>query len=74
MISSRMTQKHQTTIPAEIRTALDLHGGDLVEFEIHNKEVILRKATPLDLEFAKALEETVSEWESAEDEKLYANL
>ncbi len=74
MISSRMTQKHQATIPAEIRMALDLHGGDLVEFEIHNKEVIIRKATPLDLEFAKALEGTVSEWESAEDEKLYANL
>jgi len=29
---------------------------------------------PLDLEFAKALKETVSEWGSEEDEKLYADL
>lgn len=31
------------------------------------------KVVPLDLEFAKALEETVNEWASEEDEKLYAN-
>lgn len=74
MISSRLTQKHQATIPTEIRKALDLHEGDLVGFEIHNKEVIIRKVTPLDLEFAKALEETVNEWISEEDEKLYADL
>jgi hypothetical protein len=29
---------------------------------------------PLDLEFAKTLEETVSEWSTEEDEKLYADL
>lgn len=74
MISSRITQKYQATIPAVIRKALDLHGGDLVGFEIHDKEIIIRKVTPLDLEFAKALEETVSEWESEEDDELYKNL
>jgi antitoxin PrlF len=74
MISSRITQKHQATIPAEIRKALGLHGGDLVGFEIHDKEVIIRKVTPLDLEFAKALENTMSEWGSEEDDQLYANL
>ncbi|MBS0271439.1 MAG: AbrB/MazE/SpoVT family DNA-binding domain-containing protein [Proteobacteria bacterium] len=74
MISSRITQKYQATIPTEIRKILDLHGGDLVGFEIHDKEVLIRKVTPLDLEFAKALEKTVSEWESEEDDKLYANL
>lgn len=74
MISSRMTQKHQATIPAPIRKLLDLHGGDLVGFEIHDKEVIIRKVTTLDLEFAKALEGTVTEWESEEDDKLYSDL
>ena len=29
---------------------------------------------PLDIEFTKALEETLSEWISAEDEELYADL
>ena len=74
MISSRITQKHQATIPTEVRKLLGLHGGDLIGFEIHDKEVVIRKITPLDLEFAKALQETASEWESEEDDELYANL
>jgi antitoxin PrlF len=74
MISSRITQKHQATIPAEIRKVLDLQGGDFVEFEIHDKKVIIRKLPLLDLEFARSLQKTVSEWGSEEDDKLYANL
>jgi AbrB family looped-hinge helix DNA binding protein len=75
MNSSRITQKYQATIPAAIRKLLDLHGGDLVGFEVHDKEVIIRKVKPLDLEFARALEYTVNdEWESAEDDKLYSDL
>lgn len=34
----------------------------------------IRKVTPLDLEFVKALEGTLTEWTSEEDDKLYANL
>jgi len=74
MISTRVTQKYQATIPLEIRKILDIHGGDLVGFEIHDKEVHIRKVTPLDLEFAKALEGTVGEWGSEEDDELYTNL
>ena len=74
MLSSRITQKHQATIPVEVRKVLDLHGGDFVRFEIHDKGVIIRKVSLLDLEFARALQHTVSEWGSKEDEKLYANL
>lgn len=74
MISTRVTQKYQATIPLEIRKILDIHGGDLVGFEIHDKEVLIRKVTHLDLEFAKALEGSMNEWISEEDDKLYANL
>jgi antitoxin PrlF len=74
MISSRITQKYQATIPTKVRKVLDLHGGDFVGFEIHGNEVIIRKITPLDLEFARALEHTVNEWGSEEDDRLYANL
>lgn len=74
MIATRVTQKYQATIPLEIRKVLDIHGGDLVGFEIHDKEVLIRKVTPLDLEFAKALEGSMNEWVSEEDDKLYANL
>ena len=74
MISSRITQKYQATIPTEIRKVLDLHGGDFVGFELSGNKVIIRKITLLDLEFARALQQTVNEWSSQEDEKLYANL
>lgn len=74
MISSRITQKYQATIPTKIRKVLDLHGGDFVGFEIHGNEVTIRKVTPLDLEFARALQQTVHEWGSEEDDKLYADL
>jgi hypothetical protein len=43
-----------------------------VAFEINeNQKVIIRKATPIDLEFAKALEGTLSEWSSENDEEAY---
>ncbi len=74
MKASRITQKSQATIPSEIRKVLDLHEGDLVGFEVNDKDVVIRKVIPLDLEFTKALEETVSEWASTEDDKLYADL
>lgn len=74
MIPSRITQKYQATIPTKVRKVLDLHGGDFVGFEIHGNEVIIRKVTPLDLEFTRALQPTVNEWASEEDDKLYADL
>jgi bifunctional DNA-binding transcriptional regulator/antitoxin component of YhaV-PrlF toxin-antitoxin module len=42
MYASRLTQKYQTTIPLGIRNLL----------EVHDHEVIIRKVSPLDLEFA----------------------
>ncbi|OJW47228.1 MAG: AbrB family transcriptional regulator [Alphaproteobacteria bacterium 41-28] len=74
MYTSRLTQKHQATIPQDIRKLLELHEGDLVGFEIYDHQVIVRKVTPLDLEFARALENTLTEWKSEEDDELYADL
>jgi hypothetical protein len=34
----------------------------------------LRKARPLDLEFARALEDTLSEWSGEADEEAYRDL
>jgi hypothetical protein len=53
---------------------LGLQGGDFVGFEIHDKDVIIRKLPVVDVAFTRALQQTVSEWSSQEDEKLYANL
>ncbi len=72
---SKLTSKNQTTIPAPVREVLDLSAGDLLVFEIsEGAAVTLRKWTPIDLEFARAVESTLSEWASKEDDEAYHDL
>ena len=71
MLSSRLTSKYQATIPEKIRKILGLKKGDLIAFKIQRDKVILRKSPPIDLKFAKAIENTLSEWNSESDEEAY---
>jgi len=73
--SSRLTSKGQATVPAPVRKKLDLKPGDTVVFEEVEKGLVcIRKAEPLDLEFLSALEQTLSEWNSDNDEQSYSDL
>lgn len=74
--TSRMTSKHQATIPAPVRKALDLKAGDAVAFDIlPGHGVHLRKAGPLDMNFTRAVEGALaSEWLSPGDEEAYRDL
>ena len=72
--TSKLTSKYQATIPAKVRKALQLTAGEVVAFDIENGEVRLRKSTPLDLEFAKSLTGTLSEWASEADNEAYGDL
>jgi antitoxin PrlF len=65
---SKVTAKYQATIPAPIRDYLKLKQGDTVEFAVVNEEVILRRSVPLDLDYLRSLEPTLSEWNSPHDE------
>ena len=71
MISSRLTIKAQTTIPAPVRAALRLKPGDEVAYSIEGARVILTKAErgPADDPFA-----TFDEWDSPADHEAYADL
>ena len=71
---SRLTRKYQATIPAPVRDLLQLKAGDAVVFEVRRGEVKLRKAQPIDLDFANALGGTLSEWRSKADEHAYRDL
>ena len=72
---SRLTSKYQTTVPAAVREALGLSKGDPIVFETAaDGTVTVRKAMPLDIELARALEPTLSEWNSAEDQEAYRGL
>ena len=73
--TSKLTTKSQATIPGNIRKLLGLFPGDSVAFEVTTeKKVIVRKATSIDFEFAKALEGTLSEWSTKNDEEAYCGL
>ena len=75
VISSKLTIKSQATIPGKIRKILGLNPGDSVVFEIdQGQKVLIRKATPIDFEFAHAVEGTLSEWFSKNDEEAYRDL
>lgn len=72
---SRVTSKGQATIPAQVRAKLNLKPGDSVIFEESKAGAIyLRKAEPLDVEFLSALQGTLSEWNSENDDKAYGDL
>lgn len=73
--SARLTSKYQATIPKEIRKHLHLESGDQVLYELlPDDTVVVRKTSPLDLDYIQALNATMNEWESDEDEKAYKNL
>jgi len=75
VITSKLTTKSQATIPGKIRKILNLKPGDSVAFEMsEGNKVAIRKATPIDFEFAQALEGTLSEWTSKNDEEAYCDL
>jgi len=72
--TSRLTAKYQATIPRPVRHVLGLHRGDRVAFVVRNNQVRLRKMGKTDLEYAQALEPTLSEWSSRHDEESYRDL
>lgn len=75
METSRLTSKGQTTIPQRIRRAAHIQEGDLLSFRLdrHGRVIIERVDLP-DVEDLAALEATLTEWDSPEDERAWAHL
>ncbi len=72
---AKVTVKGQTTIPREIRAALQIKPGDLLLWETGNEGVAqVRRVQPLDLAYLRAVEGTLGEWSSPEDEEAYRGL
>jgi antitoxin PrlF len=72
--TSRITSKGQTTIPRAIREKLSLEPGDVLVYELDDDEVRLRKQTPLDVAYLRAVQTTLSEWDSPEDAAAFDDL
>ena len=74
-VTAKLTSKFQATVPKEVRQTLHLTSHDQLVYEItDNNEVLLKKATPLDLDYLQALKYTLTEWESEDDEKAFKSL
>lgn len=72
---AKITAKGQTTIPLEIRLALNVKPGDLLAWEMGENGVArVHRVQPLDVEYLRALEGTLSEWGDAADEAAYRDL
>ena len=72
---AKITSKGQTTIPADVREALHVKAGDLLAWEVEANGVArVRRVQPLDVDYLKALEGTLSEWSSPADEAAYRDL
>ncbi|MDW8336961.1 MAG: type II toxin-antitoxin system PrlF family antitoxin [Tepidimonas sp.] len=72
---AKITAKGQTTIPADIRAALRVGPGDSLVWELEaDGSARVRRVQPLDLDYLKAVEGTLSEWASPADEEAYRDL
>ena len=75
VLLSKVTSKGQATIPADVRRLLKLSPGDRIAFRVEGSRVELARATPIDRDFAEALEPTLSaEWLTKEDDEAYGDL
>lgn len=74
-VVARITAKGQTTVPRQIREALQLRPGDMIVWEAGPEGVAtVRRVQPLDFEYLRAVEATLSEWASPADEEAYRDL
>jgi AbrB family looped-hinge helix DNA binding protein len=74
MKASKLTSKYQATVPKEVREFLGLSAGDGVRWEIEDGHVVVKKLSQLDLEWQRAVEMTLNEWSSPEDDEAYGDL
>jgi len=72
---AKITAKGQTTIPQEVRAALHVAPGDLIAWEVGaDGTATVRRVQPLDIDYLRAVEGTLSEWSGSADEEAYREL
>jgi antitoxin PrlF len=71
MVTSRITTGARTTIPLEVRVALDLAVGDTLAYAIDDGHVILSKTEAVSISDPFA---TFGEWGGDADRRAYADL
>lgn len=73
MLTSKISAKGQVTIPKQIREELGASEGDLVVYGVKGNVVTLTKFEPFDRAYHAALTDTLSEWDSPEDDEAFGD-
>lgn len=72
---AKISSKGQVTVPARIRKALHVASGDLIAWDLdENGNVTIRRVAPVDIDYLAALNGTLSEWTSREDDEAYGDI
>ena len=71
---SRVSSKGQVTLPKRVREAIGVGPGDAVAYDVNKGVVTLRRLEPIDLAFHAAVESTLAEWGSKQDDEAYGDL
>lgn len=71
---SKITSKSQTTVPSEVRKALNVGPGDTLAYRVGPEGVVVTRAEPMDFAYLRGLEISLSEWGTAEDAVAYDDL
>lgn len=75
LVVAKITAKGQTTIPQGVRAALQVSAGDLIAWEVGSDgTATVRRVQPLDLEYLRTVEGTLSEWAGRVDEDAYSDI
>jgi antitoxin PrlF len=74
MTYARLTAKGQVTVPKEIRERLCLEPGDVLGYEVEGDEMRVRKVQRFDAAWHRALNGTLEEWNSPEDDEAFRDL
>jgi len=70
-----VSEEGYLALPPEIRAALAVEPGDLVEWKVTGEgRIELSRAAALDGAHLHALQGTLQEWETVEDEEAYRGL
>ncbi|MBP2293169.1 AbrB/MazE/SpoVT family DNA-binding domain-containing protein [Azospirillum rugosum] len=71
---SRLSADNKALIPPEVRDALGLKEGDPILFSVKDGQAVIRKAPASDTAYLRALEGSLSEWSSPEDDEAFDDL
>ena len=74
MLTSKISAKGKVTIPKQIREELGAREGDLIVYGVKGNVVTLTKFEPFDRAYHSALTDTLSGWDSPEDDNAFGDL